>query len=219
MIEVNKSNFLYDAIIFDFDGTLVDSAEIKKNAFSLLYKKYGKEVEERVVKYHEHNEGVPRNQKFKFFQTKILKQNFDEQIEGELSSNFSSLVLDLIVKAPYLDGVEKFLNKYYEVINFFVASATPQKELEKIINKRGMRNYFKDIYGSPKTKGKIIKGIIKNNNLDKKRVLMVGDSISDYNGALEANVKFLGVEKKNNDKLPKGIEKINNFEKLIKKIH
>ena len=33
-----------ELLIFDFDGVLADSVEVKTRAFSLLYKSYGKKI-------------------------------------------------------------------------------------------------------------------------------------------------------------------------------
>ena len=49
-----------DALIFDFDGVLADSVEVKTRAFAKLFQSYGPEIEDRVVKYHRNNGGMSR---------------------------------------------------------------------------------------------------------------------------------------------------------------
>lgn len=43
--------------IFDFDGVIVESADIKTNAFAELFEREGKDAEEKVVEYHLKNAG------------------------------------------------------------------------------------------------------------------------------------------------------------------
>jgi len=45
-------------LIFDFDGVLADSVEVKTEAFALLYKPYGQKVVEKVVSHHRDNGGI-----------------------------------------------------------------------------------------------------------------------------------------------------------------
>ena len=54
-------------IIFDYDGTIADSVNIKTEAFAELYRNYGKDIESKVVKYHLNNGGVSRFEKFKYY--------------------------------------------------------------------------------------------------------------------------------------------------------
>ena len=51
--------------IFDFDGVLVDSVDIKTNAFKALFMEYGDDVVRKVVKFHLQNGGVSRLEKNK----------------------------------------------------------------------------------------------------------------------------------------------------------
>ena len=39
-------------IIFDFDGVICDSVEIKTQAFAKLYNQYGPDIENKVIKYY-----------------------------------------------------------------------------------------------------------------------------------------------------------------------
>ena len=42
----------WQAIIFDFDGVLVESVDIKTQAFAGLYQSYGETIVGKVVRYH-----------------------------------------------------------------------------------------------------------------------------------------------------------------------
>ena len=46
------------AIIFDFDGVIVESEEIKTRAFISMYRGYGPAVVEAAVAHHRANGGI-----------------------------------------------------------------------------------------------------------------------------------------------------------------
>ena len=48
------------AIIFDFDGVLVESVDVKTRAFCDMYSKYGEEIVEKVKEYHLSHGGISR---------------------------------------------------------------------------------------------------------------------------------------------------------------
>ena len=54
------------AIIFDFDGVLIESAAIKTEAFREVFSKWQDKVDE-IVTYHNKNMGISRFVKFKYF--------------------------------------------------------------------------------------------------------------------------------------------------------
>ena len=54
-------------IIFDYDGTIADSINIKTEAFAELYQPYGETIVNKVVEYHLKNGGTSRFDKIKFF--------------------------------------------------------------------------------------------------------------------------------------------------------
>ena len=60
------------AIVFDFDGVIVDSVPIKTEAFRELYWPYGEEVVHKVAEHHIKNGGLPRSKKFKIYHNKFL---------------------------------------------------------------------------------------------------------------------------------------------------
>jgi phosphoglycolate phosphatase-like HAD superfamily hydrolase len=211
--------FRYDAIVFDFDGTLVDSNDVKAEAFGELYKSYGNEIVNKVISYHKENLGISRFPKFKYIQEHIIEELYNDEIRDELSIKFTCLVKERIVQIPYIQGVQNFLDINHRYVPFFLASATPEKELKAIVSQRGMQQYFEDIYGFPLTKSQILCRIINKNSFTAKRVLMVGDAFSDWEGAKIAGTSFIiFAPEELPDKIPKNTKRLLNFNNLYKYI-
>jgi len=182
-----------EAVVFDFDGVLVESTEVKTRAFAALYRQYGADAAERAVAYHLANTGISRYVKFQHLHRAILGIELSQNELEQLGQRFSQLVKDEVVKAPWVAGAHEFVAAHHETLPLFVASGTPDSELNAIVAQRGMRKYFCSVHGSPATKCEIIAGVVQRHRFEPGRVLMIGDSIADYEGALEVGVRFLGV--------------------------
>lgn len=182
----------YKAIIFDFDGVIVESSDIKTRAYAQLYKEYGPDVVGEIVRYNMIQGGLSRYEHFRHFHNNILKKDLDSNEEADLAEKFSQLVKQAVIDAPYVPGIIEFLNTYKDIIDFYIVSGTPEEELKYIINVRDIAHYFKGIYGSPRCKADIINDILTSANLEKKNVVMIGDNMTDYDGATIAGISFIG---------------------------
>lgn len=177
-------------IIFDFDGVLVDSAHIKTDAFRKLFSYWPAHVDEMVA-YHIKNMGISRYVKFKHFYETMLKQPYTDEIGSQLSSRFSLLALDEIKRAPLVAGTQEFLKTHQWQYRYFIASGTPQEELEDIVDSQNLTQFFSGIFGSPVTKTQIIKNILAEYSLKKSECVFVGDAESDRNAAQETEIRFV----------------------------
>lgn len=182
----------FDAIVFDFDGVLVESVNVKTQAFATLYDRYGSFVVEQVVAYHMRNGGLSRFEKFRHFHNKLLGLPLSNEEENRLAAEFNALVEAEVVAASWVDGAEEFLAEHYTTLPLFVASGTPEEELKRILKMRNMSHYFHAAFGSPAKKGDILRGILENGGYRPEKVLMIGDSLLDMEGAQEAGICFLG---------------------------
>lgn len=182
-----------DAIIFDFDGVLVDSVDVKTRAFAALYAGHGDEIVEQVVDYHLHHGGVSRYDKFRYFQTEILggAPLRDHEV-ADLAAAFSTLVVDKVVAAPMVAGARQFLDTCKGELPLFVVSATPTPELDHILRRRNLLAYFSGTWGSPRSKTQNIATLICEHDLRADRCVMIGDAVADYEGAAANGVHFLG---------------------------
>ena len=183
----------FDALILDFDGVLVQSVDVKTRAFAQLYAEHGTEVVAKVIDHHLVHGGLSRFEKFRHYHRVFLGRNLGAEEKAALGKRFSALVEDAVVAAPWVAGAREYLDSNHARLPVFVASGTPETELLRIVQRRGMTHYFAGVHGSPRTKGEIIGTCIRERGLDGSRVLMVGDSITDYEGAREAGVAFLGI--------------------------
>ncbi|HAK89634.1 MAG: hypothetical protein A2077_04090 [Nitrospirae bacterium GWC2_46_6] len=193
------------AVIFDFDGVIVESVDIKTKAFAELFESEGENIVEKIVDYHLRNAGVSRFDKFRYIYREILKRNLSEEEFQGLCGRFSQLTADAVAAAPFVGGAREFLENYFETYDFYIASATPHDELEGIIEKKNISRYFKKIYGAPQKKINIVKTILSENALKPDDAVYIGDAVSDHDAATSNGVTFVARITEDNSLLFKDI--------------
>jgi len=179
------------AIIFDFDGVICESVEVKTEAFRKLFQDYPKQLDQ-ILQFHMDNGGMSRFEKFKIICRDFLRQELTEEHSKKLGRKFTEYSYQAVIAAPFVKGAGEFLEKYYKTFLFFIVSGTPQEEMVSIVKEKGLEKYFKGVLGAPRLKGELLKLILLQNKLDKSEVIFVGDSRTDYEGAKEAGMKFIG---------------------------
>lgn len=200
-------------IIFDFDGTIVDSSDIKLNAFKLLFSSINyRHYFTEICSYLEKNHGRPRAEKFEFIYKNILKMSLSEQKKAELSSEFSETVLREVLKCRFVKGAEQFLGKHANSVKMFVVSATPESELKFILEKRGILKLFAGVFGAPQKKSDLIAYLLQSEKVKPSEAVLIGDSMSDFEAAKTNNLSFIGMLSGEN--FPKGIKVVRDFIEL-----
>jgi HAD superfamily hydrolase (TIGR01549 family) len=190
---------MLEAIFFDFDGVICDSVNIKTQAFAEMYKKYGDTIVNKVVKYHLENGGVSRFNKFLYWHKVFFNEELTEFQLQEKSEHLTRLVFDKIISAKFIDGAIETLKLAKKLdIPLYIVSATPDEEINKIVELKGLKDLFISIHGSPKSKSTIVKEILFKNTFNPSRCLFIGDALSDYEAANYNNLLFLGVVNESN---------------------
>ncbi|MDP4528984.1 HAD family hydrolase [Alkalimonas delamerensis] len=187
---------MFQTIFFDFDGVILDSVDVKTKAFAELFAEYGPDIQQGVVDYHLKNGGISRYEKFSYFYKELLKQPLSEKQSIALGDAFNQLALQGVLNSPFIPGAEETLQALYaKHIPMFVVSGTPHDEVNAIVDKRGLRKYFKEVHGSPKTKAAIIDDLACRYQFNASQCLFVGDAMTDYDAAKAHKLPFLGVVK------------------------
>ncbi len=183
----------WQALFFDFDGVLVDSVEVKTRAFGRLFEPFGQEVMEKVVDHHRRHSGVTRVDKFRHYYREFLQKPLAEEELAELCRRFAQLVVDEVVAAPEIPGAEAFLRAVVGHLPCFVVSAAPENEVREIVQRRGWRQYFREVRGAPRSKRENLETLVGKYSLNPRRCWFFGDAESDYRAAHACGVHFLGV--------------------------
>ena len=178
-------------IIFDFDGVICESINIKSDAFYEMYLPYGKEIAQKVKEHHIQNGGMSRFDKFRYYEQEFIGKDLSEEKMKKLSDEFSKRVKQKVIAAPFVEGVFEFLKDYSQNYNCFIVSATPIDEIREIAEKKNISNYFRGIFGSPKNKIEWGKYILETYKLKADETLFIGDAKSDYIAAKANSMDFL----------------------------
>ena len=201
------------AIIFDFDGVIVDSVNVKTDAFRELFLSE-KEYLQEIIEFHLANGGMSRFIKFDIIYRDILKKPLSEEKSTELGEKFSQLVMQKVIECAYMPGALEFIQKYSKQIRLFIASGTPQEELQGITTQRGLNSYFKEIHGTPRGKPEIIRDILTRYHFKIAETPFVGDALNDYKAALETSSPFYGYALRGDGGFPSVVNIVHSFQEL-----
>lgn len=180
----------YQLIFWDFDGTIKDSVSVKSDAFEQLFAPYGADVAKRVRKHHEKNGGVSRYKKIPIYLEWAGLGLTDCKID-EFCAQFSHLTLQGVINSPWVDGAKEYLSSYHNQQYFVLITATPQNEIEKILEQLKLTPFFREVYGAPIEKSVVINTVMQRLKIEKEKVLVVGDAETDFNAAKDNRVSFL----------------------------
>lgn len=184
---------VYDLVVFDCDGVVLDSNKVKTEAFYNSVRSYGEGNAQALVDYHVRNGGVSRYIKFEYFLTDILKKEPSKEEVESLLSRFSSEVKKGLMSCDVADGLDRLREKSRQA-KWLIVSGGDQEELREIFAARKLDRFFDGgIFGSPDTKDTILSRVINSQTLIG-AALFIGDSKYDYEAATRAGMDFTFVK-------------------------
>jgi len=178
---------LIQAIVFDFDGTLIDSNEIKLSAFYEVTAHISGAVAELDRIFQDPNRG-DRYDIFAALQARLgsdaanLTKAYGERCEA--------VILDKLANSRVTETLDKLKS---EGRKLFIASATPEVNLVAMLDKSELVTRFEGIYGRPAGKAEILRRIMETNDLQRSMMVVVGDGEDDFRGAKEFGCRFVGI--------------------------
>jgi len=204
-------------IIFDFDGVIVESVQVKTDAFANLYEQYGSNIVEKVIEHHEANGGMSRFEKIKLYHESYLNKTITKEEIEEIANQFSKLVVKKVIDSTYVLGALEYIQKCFKKYNLFISTGTPTDEMKQILNGRKIAKYFIEVYGSPDKKRMHISKIMSKYNYYSDELIFYGDANTDIDAADNAKIPFVLIKNTFNEMLSKSFKGkiINNFIGLL----
>ena len=182
----------FDLVIFDFDGVLGETVEVKTRAFYETALPFGEDAARRLVDYHRAHGGVSRVLKFEWLFKEALRKPWTQELSDALCAQFASKVRERMVTEPMVPGAMDALETLYGRIPLCVATGMPDEELHFILEKRGLVRFFFAAHGTPPAKAELVARCVREAGVKPERALMVGDSITDFEAAESVGTAFYG---------------------------
>ena len=182
----------YKTYLFDCDGVILDSNQIKSQAFYKCVERYGKDLAIKFKNYHIKNGGISRFEKFDRFINFILNPNHNKPEINDLLNNYSDIIYDELIRCEITPDLKKIKN-ITKNKKWLMISGSKESELRKLLKIKKIDCFFESgIFGSPKNKFEIFEREIKKNNI-KFPAIFFGDSQYDYDVAKRFNIDFVFV--------------------------
>ncbi len=180
-------------IILDFDGVIVESNGAKDEAFETLFSDFP-EYLAPLRAYHLSLNAVDRFSKFRHMTGHILGLPPDEaeRVCRDGAVRCQELTRKTVLHCPWVPGAQQFLEFFYGTRPLYLASATPQAELDWLVENRGLSKYFRGVYGAPIRKAEVLLSILTTQGIPAVQALFIGDSPEDWEAARDAKVPFIG---------------------------
>ena len=188
------------AIVFDFDGTLIDSNQLKYDAYYKLFPSDGfhKEIITEVLGeiFEESRYVILREILKRIDIEKINEDELEDRVQ-KLAYKYNNIVVNgtkHCKEKPDATVVLETLSKRY---NLYLNSTTPETSLKDIIKHRNWECFFCDIFGYPNDKASVLLEIIRKESIDSDELLVVGDGKSDMDSSKRTGCKFFPINRSN----------------------
>jgi phosphoglycolate phosphatase len=202
-------------MVFDFDGVIIDSTEVKVDEYRSLFSQFtnNEATLNQIINIYRNSAGIPRETTLKkVFKEFLYKTLSDQEVEN-LSLDYSKRIFQRLDAIEPLKGFLEYLT-IHKKINKHIISGAPNSDVSYLIKKLNITKHFKSIKGGPLNKKNEITNIRKLAKVKAKDIVYFGDQNNDYIAAKSAGVGFIGINAGSNlDTME--CKKFLDFEKLI----
>ena len=190
-------------ILFDLDGTLVDTAPDLMHAHNHVMKKFGYPTKstEQIRNLVGQGAGAMLGRSIWGQAKKEFSKVNDEKVKKEMVSEFVDFYgKNIINESTLINGVKEFL-KWCKEENISMAVCTNKQEYlsNDLLKKIGIYDYFEYVAGSDtfdycKPDPRHLTTVVEILDGDLKKTIMIGDSETDANAAKAAEIPMILLE-------------------------
>jgi phosphoglycolate phosphatase-like HAD superfamily hydrolase len=183
-------------IAFDLDGTLIDSEDVKRQAY---YHALGTLADDERAQFHvayEKHSASNRAEIFKlaFQEVRHLTPSAD-QLKA-LTDAYSEYYTSHLDKIVLIDGFTPFYERFKHKYRMFVVSNANQEEIHQILKRHTIGDCFQKAYGHPTRKVSALREISADAGIKPHNILYVGDRAEDRIVAEATGTQFCCIDHK-----------------------
>lgn len=195
-------------MVFDFDGVLVDTNEVKQRAYFDVLRPMGvgpSTIEDALRS----RAGADRHD---VIAEAVRRAGIDADVPM-LVRRYGDICDEFAVQGPEIPGAATLLALLAPRFPLYLNSATPERALRIIVERRGWRGYFRDVLGRPGTKTVNLRTILARERIRPPALVFVGDGPLDAAAAIECGCRFVAFRGGGGD--VDGPESIRTLDELI----
>lgn len=180
------------AVVFDFDGTLVDTNALKRGAYDTVVRDHptGAALAAQAIAQSEPDRRAVLA-RYVELQRATNGMALDPQA---LVDSYARIVDDAAAQACEMPGASALLSTLArQGLPCHLSSATPAENLARIVAARGWTVFFASINGRPVGKFETLNRIASQAGLDPECIAVVGDGEDDLESAARFGARFFPV--------------------------
>ncbi|MGX5696167.1 HAD hydrolase-like protein [Agromyces soli] len=185
----------WSAVLFDLDGTIIDSAHDITGSLAHTFQSFGHPVPdaETLRSYV----GPPLVETFR------LSGSFDEAQAAEAVAVYRAHYADYVLASPVFPGVAGLLERLHSAgVPIALATSKPEHTARAVLENHGLSRWFTEITGADESVGRSSKASVVaealrrlgERGIETDRAVLVGDRGYDVQGALANDVPAVVVE-------------------------
>lgn len=172
--------------VFDCDGVILNSNDIKNNAFRLALAGCPQAEVDAFLAMHRATAGVSRFAKFEWMANRARKRGYPFDY-AEALGRYAEICRVELLASDITPGLSEARKKSDEV--WVVVSGGDQEEVREVLERKGVAHYFNGgIYGSPRNKIELLSELKKTYDLTNS--IFFGDSAYDHDSAIQFKMTF-----------------------------
>jgi len=216
-------------VVFDFDGTLVDSNAIKRETFFTIARSWDSS-DEVVTEVFERWPAADRYEKTYKIAEGLISRNLlpkgssVEKLALQLANEYTTQCESAIASCAEMADATQTLNELNEKdYLLFVNSATPVGPLRKILALRNWTHFFQWVYGAEGSKADNLKHIASRAGAKPNEVVHVGDQYDDLQATEQFGCHFVAMADCDNRPVAKSsslvVQKLSELPGLLTKLN
>jgi phosphoglycolate phosphatase-like HAD superfamily hydrolase len=187
----------FEVVVFDFDGTLVDSAAAKYRTF---FKLFPDTPEHRAVVAAVLKDD-PDGSRYVVIPRMIEQMTAaglalpPGTVAAGRADEYSRLVLQAVTDALEIPGASRLLQDLRGRCATYISSQTPEASVRSMVQARGWDALVSDVFGYPRDKTVTVAELLSLHGIAAGRLAVIGDGASDQRSAAANDCVFFPVRR------------------------
>jgi phosphoglycolate phosphatase-like HAD superfamily hydrolase len=180
----------FDVYVFDFDGTLVDSAAAKRQAFFDIFPP---DCAASVAAVLERDPDGSRHHVIPAMIAEAKARGVPcapALVVDTLVAAYGEAAGRAVRAAPEMPDAGAALRRAAERATCYVASMTPQDDIVELVSARGWNRLVREAFGFPHAKADVVATLLGRHRTKAHRLIVVGDGVSDADAAAAHGCAF-----------------------------